>query len=60
MAIPQIAPAAKPTAEQIVKAWAETLTPANAPDMKLKGPLAWVRDEKVKELVAALAAGGYK
>lgn len=46
--------------EGLVKDWAQTLTPQNAPDPKLCGPLAWVRGEKVKELIAILHKAGYR
>lgn len=46
--------------EAIVQNWATELNTKNAPDPKHKGPLAWVRDEKVAELIAALGKAGYK
>lgn len=48
------------TAASIVKEWAATLLPANAPSPLQKGPLAWVRGEKVQELLAALKAAGIR
>lgn len=50
----------KKSVEQVVKAWAETLTPKNAPDPKHCGPLAWARGEKVGELLQLLAKEGYR
>jgi hypothetical protein len=43
-----------------VQDWAKSLTPQNAPKAADKGPLAWVREKKVGELLAALAKEGYK
>lgn len=54
------AAAVKKSVSAIVAEWAETLRPQNAPDQRHMGPLAWVRGEKVKELIAALEAAGYK
>lgn len=48
------------TAESIVLEWAASLLPANAPSPLQKGPLSWVRGEKVQELLAALKAAGIR
>jgi len=51
--------ARRPLAE-IVASWAADLTPGKAPKQAIRGPLAWVRLDKVPELIAALAKEGYK
>lgn len=56
--VKQVAP--RPTLEQVVKLWAADLIPQNAPKPKDKGSLAWVRDDKLPELLEKLKAGGYK
>lgn len=44
----------------IVREWAATLTPKNAPDPKELGPLAWVRGMKAEELILLLTKAGHK
>lgn len=53
-----VAVQARPTLEEVIRSWAAGLTPANAPDGKYMGPLAWVRGKKVDELVELTK--GYK
>ena len=55
----QPAAQARKSAEQIIRAWAATLTPSNAPAQRHMGPLAWVRGEKVEELLNLLRKGGF-
>lgn len=50
----------KPLVSGLVKDWAATLTPQNAPKQAVLGPLAWVRGEKVAELLQILEKAGYK
>lgn len=50
----------RPSVEQVVRAWADTIRPENAPRLPNKGPLAWVREERVAELLKALAEAGYR
>ena len=45
--------------EQVIRAWAATLTPSNAPAQRHMGPLAWVRGEKVEELLNLLRKEGF-
>ena len=51
---------ARPSLEKIVRTWAAGLTLDKAPDPKVRGPLAWVRGEKLEELVRELAKAGYR
>lgn len=46
----------KKTAADVIKEWAAGLTPQNAPGIHEKGPLAWVREVKVPELLEQLKA----
>lgn len=65
---PQGAPIAAPSAvaqnrkdlKTLVGEWAATLLPGNAPPPASMGPLAWVRTEKVPELLAILQKAGVK
>ena len=59
-AVKPTAPVARASVESVVTTWAAGLTPQNAPDMKHKGPLAWVREVEVGKLIAALAKEGYR
>jgi hypothetical protein len=45
-------------AEEILAKWAAGLTPSAAPKPADKGPLAWVRETKVPELLAELKKAG--
>lgn len=47
-------PAPKSGVEEIIRAWAADLTPRHAPPQAAKGPLAWVRETKVPELLELL------
>ena len=55
----QPAAQARKSAEQVIRAWAATLTPSNAPSPRHVGPLAWVRGEKVEELLNLLRKEGF-
>lgn len=52
--------AGKPSIETIVRSWAESLSPQNAPHQKDMGHLAWVRNTRVQELLNELAKHGYR
>lgn len=45
---------------EIVEQWADGLRPNEAPRQERQGPLAWVRDVKVPELLRALEKAGHK
>lgn len=53
-------PVIKRAVAEVITTWAGELTPQNAPKQEARGPLAWVRLDKVPELLALLAAEGYK
>ncbi len=57
---PVVPPKKRRTVQEVVADWAADLTPLNAPDQAVMGPLAWVRNCKVQELVAALSKEGIK
>jgi hypothetical protein len=52
--VSKLVPAPRPTVKSVVEAWAAGLIPANAPGTHEKGPLAWVRESKVPELIELL------
>lgn len=52
-------PVARKSAQQIVTDWADTLRSTNAPKPHEKGPLGWVRETKVPELLELLKKGGF-
>lgn len=56
---PAVAPV-RPSVRSIVEKWAGGLTKSHAPNMAVRGPLAWVRDEKAEELIKLLAEAGFK
>lgn len=45
---------------EVIAEWAAGLTPRLAPPQAEKGPLAWVRETKAKELIALLAKEGHQ
>lgn len=49
-----------PRLKTLVGEWAATLIPANAPPAAQRGALAWVREEKVQELLAMLEKAGIR
>ena len=55
----QPAAQARKSPEQVIRAWAATLVPSNAPAQRHIGPLAWVRGEKVEELLNLLRKEGF-
>jgi len=54
--VPKQVPAPRPTVKSVVEAWAAGLIAKNAPSPNEKGPLAWVRESKVPELIELLKA----
>jgi hypothetical protein len=55
-----VKPAAKPSLADLINHWAAGCTAAFAPKPSEVSALAWMRNTKVPELIAALAKAGYK